>query len=226
MSRKPKKGYFVRGQFVAEGSELDIQLKAELKGTPDASRTDLKRESDELQDLGKELLTLRADLFDAVGLPDKLVEALAEAKRITNFEGKRRQMQYVGKLMRKLEPELVQAARQALEEQHKGSATEKLQLHLAEQWRDRLIADDDTLAAWMAEHPTTDTQQLRALIRQARKDAPPTDKAAVSQGLAPRKGRAYRELFQLVREHLGGTGNEESSDANDKADKDGGDSDD
>ena len=212
MSRKPKKGYFVRGQFVAEGSELDIQLKAELKGTPDASRTDLNRESAELQDLGKELLNLRADLFDAVGLPDKLVEALAEAKRITNFEGKRRQMQYVGKLMRKLEPELVQAARQALEEQHKGSATEKLQLHLAEQWRDRLIADDDTLAAWMAEHPTTDTQQLRALIRQARKDAPPADKAAVSEGLAPRKGRAYRELFQLVREHLGDTGADEASD--------------
>ena len=91
-----------------------------------------------------------------MGLPDKLVEAIVEAKRITNFEGKRRQMQYVGKLMRKLEPELVQAARQALEEQHKGSATEKLQLHLAEQWRDRLIADDDTLAAWMAEHPTTE----------------------------------------------------------------------
>ena len=115
MSRKPKKGYFVRGQFVAEGSELDLQLKAELKGTPDASRTDLKRESDELQDLGKELLNLRADLFDAVGLPDKLVDALAEAKRITNFEGKRRQMQYVGKLMRKLEPELVDAARQAVQ---------------------------------------------------------------------------------------------------------------
>ena len=133
MSRKPKKGYFVRGQFVAEGSELDIQLKAELKGTPDASRTDLKRESDALQDLGKELLTLRSDLFDAVGLPDKLVEAIVEAKRITNFEGKRRQMQYVGKLMRKLDPEIVEAARTALEEQHKGSATEKLRLHLAEQ---------------------------------------------------------------------------------------------
>ena len=209
MSRKPKKGYFVRGQFVAEGSEMDLQLKAELKGTPDASRTDLKRESDELQDLGKELLGLRVDLFDAVGLPEKLVDAIAEAKRITNFEGKRRQMQYVGKLMRKLDPAQVQAARQALEEQHKGSATEKLQLHLVEQWRDRLIADDNTLAPWMAEHPDTDTQQLRALIRQARKDAPPADKAAnvqVSQGLAPRKGTAYRELFQLVREHLGGTG--------------------
>jgi ribosome-associated protein len=170
MSRKPKKGYFVKGHFVAEGSELDIQLKAELKGTPDASRTDLKRESDELQDLGKELLTLRADLFDAVGLPDKLADALAEARRITNFEGKR-----------------------------------------------RLIADDDTLAAWMAEHPTTDTQQLRALIRQARKDAQPAGKEAnvqVSQGLAPRKGRAYRELFQLVREHLGGTGMADASDTN------------
>ena len=226
MSRKPKKGYFVRGQFVAEGSEMDIQLKAELKGTFDASRTDLKRESDELQDLGKELLTLRADLFAAIGLPDKLVDAMAEAKRITNFEGKRRQMQYVGKLMRKLEPAVVQAARQAQQEQLKGSATEKLQLHLAEQWRDRLLIEDSAQAEWIAHHPGTDIQQLRALIRQARKDALPADKAAVSEGLAPRKGRAYRELFQLVREHLGGTGNEESSDANDKADKDGDDSDD
>ena len=207
MSRKPKKGYFVKGHFVAEGSDLDLQLKAELKGTPDASRTDLKRESDELQDLGKDLLTLRADLFNGLGLPDKLADALAEARRITNFEGKRRQMQYVGKLMRKLEPELVDAARAALEVQRTGSAADKLALHLAEQWRDRLIADDGALDDWMAEHPGTDTQQLRALIRQARKDAQPAGKEAnvqVSQGLAPRKGRAYRELFQLVREHLGG----------------------
>ena len=122
MSRKPKKGYFVRGQFVAEGSELDLQLKAELKGTPDASRTDLKRESDELQDLGKELLTLRADLFDGIGLPEKLAEAIHEARRITNFEGKRRQMQYVGKLMRKVEPAVVDAACQTLEVQRIGSA--------------------------------------------------------------------------------------------------------
>ena len=220
MSRKPKKGYFVRGQFVAEGSEMDLQLKAELKGTPDASRTDLKRESDELQDLGKDLLGLRSDLFDAVGLPEKLVDAIAEAKRITNFEGKRRQMQYVGKLMRKLDPAQVAAARQALDEQHKGSATEKLQLHLAEQWRDRLIADENTLAPWMADHPDTDTQQLRALIRQARKDAPPTDKAAVSQGLAPRKGTAYRELFQLVREHLSGSSAADSRQTTDEDDDD------
>jgi ribosome-associated protein len=67
MSRKPKKGYFVRGQFVAEGSELDLELKAELKGTTEASRTDLKRESTELQKLGEDLLTLRADLMDTPG---------------------------------------------------------------------------------------------------------------------------------------------------------------
>ena len=172
MSRKPKKGYFVRGQFVAEGSEMDIALKAELKGTPDASRTDLKRESDELQDLGKELLSLRADLFARIGLPDKLVEALAEARRITNFEGKRRQMQYVGKLMRKLDDDTVAAVRTALQEQRSGSAADKLARHLAKQWRDRLIAEDSAQAEWIAHHPGTDIQQLRALIRQARKDAP------------------------------------------------------
>ena len=217
MSRKPKKGYFVRGQFVAEGSELDEQLKAELRGDG-PSKTELKAQSAELQALGEALLTLRRDLFEPLDLPTKLVDGLEELKRITNFEGKRRQMQYVGKLMRKLDPEIVEAARTALEEQHKGSATEKLRLHLAEQWRDRLIADDATLPQWMEEYPHTATQQLRALIRQARKDAPPMDKAAVSQGLAPRKGRAYRELFQLVREHLGGTGTADADDTDEDND--------
>ena len=206
MSRKPKKGYFVKGQFVAEGSELDLQLKAELKGTQDASRTELKRESDELQDLGKELLTLRTDLFNRLGLPDKLADALAEARRITNFEGKRRQMQYVGKLMRKLEPAVVQAVRDALDEQRSGSAKEKLALHQAEQWRDRLIAQDGAQAEWIDLYPDTDIQQLRALIRQARKDVPTAHEATVaqSQGQAPRKSRAYRELFALVRTQISG----------------------
>ncbi|HYF41284.1 MAG TPA: ribosome biogenesis factor YjgA [Ramlibacter sp.] len=200
MSRKPKKGYFVRGQFVAEGSELDLQLKAELKGQ-ETSKTDLKRESTELQKLGESLLTLRADLMERLALPDKLVDALAEAKRITNFEGKRRQMQYIGKLMRGLDEEALQAVRDALEEQQQGSARESLALHEAERWRDQLIASEDALDQWMTQHPQTDSQQLRALIRQARKDVQP-DRAAVSQGLAPRHGRAYREIFQLVKEQL------------------------
>ncbi len=59
----------------------------------------------ELQKLGEELLTLRSELMERLALPDKLVDAIDDAKRITNFEGKRRQMQFIGKLMRKLDPE-------------------------------------------------------------------------------------------------------------------------
>ena len=204
MSRKPKKGYFVRGKFVAEGSELDMELKAELKGTTESSKSDLKKEMDALQDLGKELLTLRADLFNRLNLPEILSGALAEAKRITNFEGKRRQMQFVGKLMRKLTEEEVEAVKAALQVQKDGSSSEKALLHAAEQWRDRMIVDDDAVAQWINNAPETDIQQLRSLVRQARKDMPTAHEANVqeSTGQAARKGRAYRELFQLVRDHV------------------------
>ena len=215
MSRKPKKGYFVRGQFVAEGSELDLQLKAELKGA-EISRTDLKRESAELQKLGESLMTLRSDLFEGLQLPEKLVDALREAGRITNFEGKRRQMQFVGKLMRQLDEDQVQAVREALEVQHKGSAAETLALHQAEQWRDALIERDEAVGDWLTQFPDTDSQQLRALVRQARKDRPAPDADAVSKGLAPRQGRAYREIFQLVREQLDAAREADSQDAGDE----------
>ncbi len=204
MSRKPKKGYYVRGEFVAEGSELDLELKRELKGTDELSKTELKAQSTELQRLGTALLDLRTDLMTRLALSEKLTDALAAAKRITNFEGKRRQMQFVGKLMRLLDDETLAKIRAALDEQHGGSARETLALHLAEQWRDKLIADEDALGEWVHQFPATDTQQLRALVRQARKDAPPADQDAVSRGLAPRQGRAYREIFQLVRDHLAG----------------------
>lgn len=199
MSRKLKKGYFVRGQFVAEGSELDLELKRELKGT-ETSKTDLKRESDELQQLGTDLMTLGADRLAQLDLSEKLVDAITEARKITNFEGKRRQLQFVGKLMRKLEPEQLDAVRQALQQQHSGSAAETLALHQAEQWRDSLIAADGALPLWMEAFPDTDTQQLRALIRQARKDAAALPNTPA--GEAPRQGRAYRDIFQFVKEHL------------------------
>lgn len=202
MSRKFKKGYFVQGQFVAEGSELDLELKRELKGGDEPSRTDLKKESDELQKLGESLLDLRPDLMAKVDLPEKLVDAVADAKRISNFEGKRRQMQFIGKLMRKLDDDVIESVKAALLEQTQGSAQETLQLHLAEQWRDRLISDDDACGEWLKNFPETDSQQLRALIRQARKDAPAISAASVSQGLAPRQSRAYREIFQLVRAEM------------------------
>ncbi|MGV0958668.1 MAG: ribosome biogenesis factor YjgA [Limnohabitans sp.] len=218
MSRKPKKGYFVRGQFVAEGSELDLEFKRELKfGLEGPSRTELKRESTELQALGTQLLSLRADLMADLKLTDKLKDALAEAKRITNFEGKRRQMQFIGKQMRLQDPEVLQAVREALEIQRLGSAKDTQALHLAEAWRDRLIADDTAVGEWIAHYPQTDTQQLRALVRQARKDAVPVSNAAVSQGLAPRQSRAYREMFKLVRSILtNGQSDESPEEADDE----------
>ena len=194
---KLKKGYFVKGKFVAEGSELDLELKRELKGTDDKSRTDLKRESTELQKLGEDLLTLRPELLKRLELPDKLLEAIAEYKRITNFEGRRRLMQFIGKRMRQLEPAKHDAIRTAVSEQHAPSANETLALHAAEQWRDRLVADDDAVGQWLNISPATDIQQLRALVRQARKDAKPE-----KPGAAVRHGRAYRDIFQMVREHL------------------------
>jgi len=122
MARKPTKGYFVKGHFVAAGSELDQELKRELKGDTEASKTDLKKHSEHLQQLGEQLLTLRSGLLDPLGLPDSLLDALTEARRISDFEGRRRQIQYIGKLMRKLDAATVAAIEQALVEQHQGSA--------------------------------------------------------------------------------------------------------
>lgn len=198
MSRKLKKGYFVRGEFVAEGSERDLELKRELKGTDEQSRTDLKRESLELQKVGEDLLTLRADLMARLDLSEKLKDAVLDAKRITNFEGKRRQMQYIGKMMRRLDPATLETVRTTLHEQNNGSAQDNLVLHLAETWRDRLVADEDAFGEWISQYPGTDSQQLRALARQARKDAKPE-----KPGEAVRHGRAYRDIFLIVREQLG-----------------------
>ncbi|WP_431097295.1 ribosome biogenesis factor YjgA [Polaromonas aquatica] len=184
---KAIKGYWSNGRFVKPE-----EIALEEVGPP--SKTQLKAEADEKQALGEALLTLRADLMARLDLPDKLRDAIADAKKITNFEGKRRQMQFIGKLMRPLDPEPI---REAINEQLNGSADLTLALHVAEQWRDKLIADDAALGTWLSEHPDTDSQQLRALIRQARKDAKPE-----KPGEAARHGKSYREIFQLVRQAL------------------------
>ena len=188
-NKTPKaiKGYWSNGRFVKPE-----EIALEEAGPP--SKTQLKAEADEKQALGEALLTLRADLMARLDLPEKLLDAIKDAKRITNFEGRRRQMQFIGKLMRPLDTEPIRAA---IDEQANGSADLTLALHLAEQWRDRLIASDDALSDWLTDHPDTDSQQLRALIRQARKDAKPE-----KPGEAPRHGKSYREIFQLVREAL------------------------
>lgn len=188
---KAPKGYWSNGRFVKPE-----EIALEEVGPP--SKTQLKAEADEKQALGEALLTLRTDLMARLDLPDKLLDALKEARRITNFEGRRRQMQFIGKLMRPLDMTPIRAA---IDEQANGSADLTLALHLAEQWRDRLLADDDALGQWLTDYPATDSQQLRALIRQARKDIPKPE-TPESVGEAPRHGKSYREIFQLVRKAM------------------------
>lgn len=186
--KSPIKGYWSNGRFVKPE-----EIALEEVGPP--SKTQLKAEADEKQALGEALLTLRADLMARLDLPDKLLDALAQAKRITNFEGRRRQMQFIGKLMRPLDTTPIRAA---IDEQANGSADLTLALHLAEQWRDKLVASDDALGTWMTQYPETDSQQLRALIRQARKDIAKPE----TPGEAPRHGKSYREIFQLVKQMM------------------------
>jgi ribosome-associated protein len=152
------------------------------------SKSQMKRDMTELQALGEELLTLPASRLEPLALPEILSDALREAKRITSHEGRRRQMQYIGKLMRRVDPEPLREAVAAFK---LGHAKDSLALHQSERWRERLLADDSALQQFIAEHEGIDVQQLRSLVRAARKDAA----AAPEQ----RSGRAYRDLFQFIK---------------------------
>ena len=153
------------------------------------SKTQLKKASHDLQDLGEALVALPDDRLETLPISETLLDAVREFKRTRSHEGRRRQMQYIGKLMRRTDAEPIREAVAALQ---LGSAKDTLALHNAERWRVELIAEDDALTRWMVEHPNTDLQQLRSLVRSARKDA----------ALAPerRSGRAFRELFQFIKQ--------------------------
>ena len=172
---------------VADADAADADSLARLQRP---SKTRRKEASHELQQLGAELLELSDERLAGLGLPEPLLEALQAHRRIRSHEARRRQMQLIGKLMRLAD---VDAARRAVDELQLGRARDSLALHQAERWRAELIADDQAATRFASAHPGTDTQRLRALVRNARKDA----------SLVPEKrsGRAFRELFQFVREH-------------------------
>jgi ribosome-associated protein len=153
------------------------------------SKTRRKAESHELQSLGEALLEFSDAQLATLGLGEPLVDAICAARRIRSHEGRRRQMQLIGKLMRSAD---VEPARVAVAERQLGRARDSLALHSAERWRAELIADDAATTRFASAHAGADLQQLRALVRNARKDAA----AAPEQ----RSGRAYRELFQSIRE--------------------------
>jgi ribosome-associated protein len=172
---------------------------ARLPRSERPSRTQLKKESHELQSLGEDLLELNATRLAALNLPENLLDALRELRRVRSHEGRRRQLQFVGKLMRFVDPEPL---REAVAAQRMPSAKDTLALHQTERWRDRLIADDEALTEWLRLHPDTDVQAMRSLIRQCRKETQQAADAQAHDGAPERKGRSYRELFQTVKAQL------------------------
>jgi ribosome-associated protein len=159
-----------------------------LNDEPDSrpSKTQQKARMHELQALGAALVDLPESAVAAIAIPDKLAAAVQEARRITSHEGRRRQLQYVGKLMRDVDPEPI---RRALAERAGQSALARAQQLNLERWRARLIEDEGALTAFAESHPGADLQALRALIRNARKEIAET-----------KPPRAQRELFRMIRE--------------------------
>jgi ribosome-associated protein len=162
------------------------------------SKSQRKRESSALQDLGRALVKLPEDRVRRLDLPDTLRVAVLEAQRIQSHGALRRQMQYIGKLMRDVDADPIAGQ---LAEMRGPSDRAKAAFHALEHWRDRLLADDQALTDWLASHPECDIQQLRQLIRNARKEA--------AQGHPPRSSRA---LFRLLAQVSGASqGNDTGS---------------
>jgi ribosome-associated protein len=131
------------------------------------SKTRRKQEMTALQQLGEELLRLNAEQLARFDLPEPLREALAEARRISAREGRRRQLQYIGRLMRHVDPEPI---RRALDEATGESRAAVAFMHRCERLRDRLLDDDAALTEFLLQHPGADVQPLRAVIRAARRE--------------------------------------------------------
>lgn len=162
------------------------QLPEEGEDIQPLSKTKRKEAMHALQDIGKELVKLPANKLEKLDLPDDLRRAVEDCRRFTKHEAIRRQLQYIGKLMRSVDEEPI--ARQLAA--WKGETDEeKAQLHRIERWRDRLIEDDEVLTLFLNEHPQVDATQLRQLIRNARHEA--------ASNKPPKSSRA---IFRLVRE--------------------------
>lgn len=154
------------------------------------SKSQLKRESQALQDLGEALVELPSHQLALIPMPEELADAVALARKITARGGRKRQLQYIGKIMRRVEAEPIQ---QAVDNLAAGSAREIARLHRLESWRDRLLAEGDAaLGELLDEYPTLDRQHLRQLIRNGQKE--------LAQQKPP---KSAREIFRYLREAMG-----------------------
>jgi len=190
------------------GPEDDTEAPRVLPDRP--SKSALKRQMHDLQALGQELSELPESRISRLDLPEPLLDALGEYRRTRSHEGRRRQLQFIGKLMRQTDEAPIREAVAAFK---LGSAKETLALHEAERWREELLADDDAVTRWLSRFPDTDAQQLRSLVRSARKDAK-------AEAADQRRGRSYRELFQLVKAALATGSAEGPGDSEEEEDSD------
>jgi ribosome-associated protein len=150
------------------------------------SKTKRKQEMTALQKLGAKLVELPESQLAEMPMDEKLREAVLAARRIKSHEGKRRQMQYIGKLMRNVDPEPLRERLDAIDGHSARAAAQHRRL---EGWRERLLADDGALTAFAAEYPDADIQAIRTLIRNTRKEQ--------KEAKPP---RSFRELFRLIKE--------------------------
>lgn len=152
------------------------------------SKTQRKREMSELQSLGAELAALAPERRARIELPEALRDAIDHLGRIASREARRRQMQYIGRLMRTVDAEAIRAALGRATGQSKEAVA---LMHRCERWRDRLLDDDTALTEFLGEHPHADAQRLRSAIRAARRER--------NAGEPPRHARAlYRGLHDIL----------------------------
>jgi ribosome-associated protein len=161
-----------------------MQDKTELE--PVISKTKLKAEADAAQQLGKKLVELPKDKLVKLDLSEKLFEAVLDAKRITANGGLRRQMQYLGRLMREIDTTPIT---EQLDRWEGKNNEENARFHGLERWRERLLTDADAVSAFVEAYPSTDVQRMRTLIRNAQKEH-----------LANKPPKSSRELFKMLRD--------------------------
>jgi ribosome-associated protein len=151
------------------------------------SKTRRKREMQALRNLGEELLSFDGKALQKLGLPDKLLEALHTATRIKSHGARRRQLQYIGKLMRQVDTAPIEAAVHARQHQE---TTHTREFHLLEKLREALITGGDAALVTVLKHfPRADRQRLRKLARQAGKE-----------NVDNQPPKASRALFRYLRE--------------------------
>jgi ribosome-associated protein len=153
------------------------------------SKSELKRQMNELQKLGEELVAEARDRVKRVPMPEDVRDAILMCQTITNHEGRRRQMQFVGKKMRTLDEAEIAVIQQTIDSWKGMSKADTAALHALERRRDKLLADDKALTTLLAEHTELDGQHLRTLIRNARKEQ--------AENKAP---KAYREIYQILKD--------------------------